>query len=287
MTGRSLRRVLPLALVALGLLAACNPEGSLDSAQAKISVEQSTIVVGGWAFDRNDTTRPVDVHIYVGAVGMAVTADDYRPDVDAAYPGYGKNHGFNAAMNVAPGRHEVCVYAINLPGTPGDNTLLQCKTVEVKTPTTTTAPTTTTTAPPSSSLQAWQTDVMTRVNAKRSAEGAAPLTACTQLQTSAQSYADTMAANQWFDSVGPDGSDTWVRSEGYGGTVVGETLSFGYANPTELVGSVMGSGEQSGVVLDDTLRHLGMGRTWADPDGSGPMSASYYWVLVVGAGGSC
>ena len=50
----------------------------------------------------------------------------------------------------------------------------------------------------------------------------APLTACTELQTSAQGYADTMAANQWFDSVGPDGSDTWVRSEGYGGTVVGD-----------------------------------------------------------------
>ena len=39
-----------------------------------------------------------------------------RPDVAAAYPGYGDLHGFSALIPAAPGPHQVCAYGINVQG---------------------------------------------------------------------------------------------------------------------------------------------------------------------------
>ena len=68
--------------------------------------------VGGWAIDP-DTADPIDVHVYVDSSGRAITADGSRPDVAAAFPGYGANHGFAATFPIAPGTHQVCIYAID------------------------------------------------------------------------------------------------------------------------------------------------------------------------------
>ncbi len=50
-----------------------------------------------------------------------------RPDVAAANPGYGADHGFRAQVpTVESGRHDVCMYAITTGGGAG-NTFLGCR----------------------------------------------------------------------------------------------------------------------------------------------------------------
>ncbi|MGN7976938.1 hypothetical protein ACTJJ4_05145 [Microbacterium sp. 22195] len=87
-----------------------------------------TATVAGWVIDP-DTTDPITIHIYVDGVGQPYTADIARPDVAAAYPGTGSNHGFYQTIPMSAGSHGVCVYGIN-NGT-GGHTLLGCRTVTV------------------------------------------------------------------------------------------------------------------------------------------------------------
>ena len=86
------------------------------------------VEVGGWALDP-DTSQPIQVHVYVDAVGTAYTADAPRPDVGAAYPATGPNHGFGATVPAAVGPHRVCVYGINTG--PGGHVQLRCADVVV------------------------------------------------------------------------------------------------------------------------------------------------------------
>ncbi|MDR7185307.1 hypothetical protein J2X85_002341 [Microbacterium trichothecenolyticum] len=83
--------------------------------------------VAGWAADL-DTKEPISVHVYVGSVGVAVNADQERPDVGAAYPAVGSRHGFGVRIP-APGAglFDVCVYGINAGG--GSNVMMRCQTV--------------------------------------------------------------------------------------------------------------------------------------------------------------
>jgi hypothetical protein len=88
------------------------------------------IEVRGWALDP-DTTAPVDVHVYVGGSGTNLgAADEPRPDVGAAYPDWGSNHGFSAVIPwTAAGAFDVCAYAINAG--PGSSSLLGCRRLDV------------------------------------------------------------------------------------------------------------------------------------------------------------
>ena len=104
-----------------------SPVGSLDIVAP---VEPGRIRIAGWALDP-DTTAPISVHLYIDGVGQAITADLSRPDVAAAY-GKGDRHGFDLTVDVAPGAHEVCAYAINVG--PGSNVALGCRSVEVGRP---------------------------------------------------------------------------------------------------------------------------------------------------------
>jgi hypothetical protein len=101
-----------------------NPFGRLDTVTARYDV----VRVGGWAIDPN-TTASIPIHVYVDGVARAViTADSSRPDVAAAHPAFGPNHGFDGAdLQLANGAHRICVYAINQG--PGGNTTLGCRTV--------------------------------------------------------------------------------------------------------------------------------------------------------------
>jgi SpoIID/LytB domain protein len=102
---------------------AAPPFGSLDL----VTKTQTGVQVRGWAIDP-DTADPIAVHVYVNGVGYATEASVARPDVGAAYPLFGANHGFalDIAANVAAAQ-TVCVYAIN--NGPGTHTLLGCRTV--------------------------------------------------------------------------------------------------------------------------------------------------------------
>jgi len=84
-----------------------NPFGWLD----EVSVQSDQIRVRGWAIDP-DTKEPIAVHVYVdNTFVVSWTADQSRPDVAAAKPGYGDRHGFDATISTK-GRN-VCVYGIN------------------------------------------------------------------------------------------------------------------------------------------------------------------------------
>jgi hypothetical protein len=78
-----------------------------------MTVSGGTLTVGGWMFDPDQAERNLSVHVYVDGVGYAINASDFRPDVAAAYPQAGASHGFTWSTSLAPGAHEVCVYAID------------------------------------------------------------------------------------------------------------------------------------------------------------------------------
>ena len=105
-----------------------NPFGNLEL----VNPGAGTVEVRGWAIDP-DTADPIGVHVYIdGAWGGALTADQPRPDVAAAYPLYGANHGFDHTFTgLTPGLHQVCVYEINT-GAGTTNPLLTCRTVSVR-----------------------------------------------------------------------------------------------------------------------------------------------------------
>jgi len=91
--------------------AAGNPFGNLDGVRR---IPGGRVEVTGWAIDP-DTTAPVDVHVYAdGRYAGMLRADTDRPDVGAAYPGFGARHGVRGQLAVPSGSREVCAYAINV-----------------------------------------------------------------------------------------------------------------------------------------------------------------------------
>jgi len=102
-----------------------SPLGAIDVVQ---TIDTSTVQIAGWAFDP-DVTNSIDVHIYVdGVANRAIRADGSRPDVAAAY-GRGASSGYQTALTLGSGAHDVCIYAIDANG--GDNALLGCRSVNV------------------------------------------------------------------------------------------------------------------------------------------------------------
>ena len=96
-----------------------------------LSASGSTISVSGWTFDPDDVGASVPVHVYVDGQGAPVTANAARPDVGAAF-GVGDDHGFAWSTTVAPGDHQVCLYAIDTDDS-RRNTSLGCRTASTQT----------------------------------------------------------------------------------------------------------------------------------------------------------
>ncbi|MEY2590712.1 MAG: hypothetical protein QOJ67_2696 [Acidimicrobiaceae bacterium] len=102
----------------LSTLILLDPFGSLDG----VNREVGGLQMRGWAVDPN-TTGPLQVQLIVDGTGVAtVTADKDRPDIAAAYPSMGPNHGYDAHISVGGGYHNVCARAVNV-GAGGDVTL--------------------------------------------------------------------------------------------------------------------------------------------------------------------
>lgn len=105
-----------------------DPAGYLDAATGV----GGGVSLSGWAFDPDAPPSPIAVHVYVdGGFAGGLVANTHRPDVGAAFPGYGDYHGFSGTVPASVGSHTVCVYAINTP--PGNNPLLGpgCRSVTV------------------------------------------------------------------------------------------------------------------------------------------------------------
>ena len=107
--------------------AQANPIGAFD----QLTGSPGLLAARGWALDPDDPTDPAVVHVYVdGVIAAAVTADGPRPDVGARYPGVGNSHGWSWSVAITPGRHQVCVFAIN-SGVGTTNPVMGCKAVVV------------------------------------------------------------------------------------------------------------------------------------------------------------
>ena len=110
------------------------PQGCVDLAS---SPSKGTLRIAGWAFDKDVSTKSIQVHVYVGgpagsgAPGYAITANKSRPDVNNAYKITG-NHGFDNTLSVSKsGKQTIYIYAINEGGGSG-NPLIGTKTVTIK-----------------------------------------------------------------------------------------------------------------------------------------------------------
>jgi spore germination protein YaaH len=101
-----------------------NPAGNLERVTGGVGGFTAT----GWALDPN-TADPIEVVLYVdGAKSLQQVASASRPDVAAAFPGFGANHGFSFPVSTKPGKHTVCAFGLNT-GAGTTNTLLGCQSV--------------------------------------------------------------------------------------------------------------------------------------------------------------
>ncbi len=96
-----------------------NPTGCIDLITG---TDDGYIEISGWAFDRDDTSTQLGIHVYVGgpagsgAPGYSYVANSYRPDVNDFY-GVGEYHGYDIKIPVSSiGKKSVYVYAINIGG---------------------------------------------------------------------------------------------------------------------------------------------------------------------------
>ncbi|WP_431218130.1 cell wall-binding repeat-containing protein [Leifsonia xyli] len=106
------------------------PIGAYDTATVSAG---SPFTVTGWAFDLTNLGAPVQVKVDwstpAGNTTTTTTASLSRPDVGAAYPPAGANHGFTTSVPWAgSGQYGACVTILALPGDTAGNTSLGCKT---------------------------------------------------------------------------------------------------------------------------------------------------------------
>lgn len=126
-----------------------NPEACLDvcaDCGGKIRVR-------GWAFDRDNLNTSIDVHIYIGDEGHAITANNESPDVSEVF-GITGNHRFDEYITTNKrGLQTVYFHAINIGG--GGNVMWDKREITISEPapaaTTSPSPSPSPTVPPSDS----------------------------------------------------------------------------------------------------------------------------------------
>ncbi|MBR2215501.1 MAG: peptidoglycan DD-metalloendopeptidase family protein [Selenomonadaceae bacterium] len=90
-----------------------NPEGRVESV---VSNAPGQITVRGWALDRDDMNRAIDVHIYVGNTRSDNGGEKHTATANKANSSY-PNHGFEATFATnKTGNQPVYVYGINIGG---------------------------------------------------------------------------------------------------------------------------------------------------------------------------
>lgn len=101
-----------------------SPVGNLEVARGVTGGVQ----VVGWALDPDTTASPYLLATVDGRAQYLV-ASGSRPDIGAAFPGYGSAFGFSATLAAAPGARTVCLTISNTGA--GSHAPLGCRTVVV------------------------------------------------------------------------------------------------------------------------------------------------------------
>jgi hypothetical protein len=221
---------------ALGCRAVAVPGGSPIG-----NFERAAGVVGGvdlrgWALD-GDRVAPVYVWVTVDGAGRHVLADVDRPDVAAAFPGFGPRHGFAATVPARGGAHRVCATVANVG--PGAHRSLGCRDVTV---------------PGTPRLSSYEADVLRLTNDARAEEGIAPLAAheCASAQAGARAEALLAAPSLVHAPLGP-------VLEACRAFTAAENLARGSWTPQAMVDAWLASPGHRANLLDPGLHHLGVG----------------------------
>jgi hypothetical protein len=103
-----------------------NPEGRIERAEGV----RGGIDLSGFSFDRDSVPGAIEInaHVDFAREHTRLRADRHRPDVAGSH-GVGEHHGFGGFVPASPGRHTVCLYALNAGG--GNDTKLGCDEVVV------------------------------------------------------------------------------------------------------------------------------------------------------------
>jgi len=112
--------------------AAGDPFGAFDVVGVVVGANGNAVGVSarGWGADPDTPGLPIDVRVTANGQNIGTTnAGGSRPDVAAAFPGHGPNHGFYGEFPVSlvAANINICVVGINYLS--GGDTILGCKTV--------------------------------------------------------------------------------------------------------------------------------------------------------------
>ncbi|MFF3326705.1 CAP domain-containing protein [Streptomyces sp. NPDC002889] len=118
--------------------------------------------------------------------------------------------------------------------------------------------------------------VVALVNARRVQAGCTPVHANGRLSASARAHADDMAFRNYYEHQSPEGRDGGDRiaAAGYSWTKWGENIDRGPKTPAEAMSEWMDSEDHREVILDCSLKEIGVGVNLA---GNGP-----WWVQNFG-----
>lgn len=108
------------------------PQGVVDS----ITGGTNSVTVRGWAFDTDNTSQSLEIHVYIGASSLAAGGEGHklvanvkRDDVNSVY-GCGSYHGYHGTITTSKtGTQPVYVFAVNIGG--GTNVLIGEGTVNI------------------------------------------------------------------------------------------------------------------------------------------------------------
>lgn len=119
---------------------------------------------------------------------------------------------------------------------------------------------------PIPSVLAYATEMSTgallaNTNAERSANGLAPLTLNSKLNSSATAKANDMVNKDYWSHNSPDGKEPWVffDAAGYSYQKAGENLAYGFATSSDTVVGWMNSLSHRANILDSQYTEVGFG----------------------------
>lgn len=135
----------------------------------------------------------------------------------------------------------------------------------------------------SSSLDTMRAALVCLINQQRNRHGLPSLTVSSQLNSSAQSWNDTMVATGNFTHGAGTAFSDRISAAGYDWQTAGENIATGYPTPNAVVSAWMGSTEHCRNILDPSFRNVGTGETAAGVGsfGSGPATWTQDFGLLM------
>jgi uncharacterized protein YkwD len=122
-------------------------------------------------------------------------------------------------------------------------------------------------------------EMLDQINQYRRDSGLQPLAEVRALTTAAQRHADDMAANDFVNSTGSNGStfNQRIRAAGYRGRIITEYVSAGPPSPEATLARIAHNRTANALILSTTVRECGIGV--AGKAGSD----RFYWCVDLGA----